>query len=115
MLFLLLNWYYFKGSIDQITNKEGTGDLLAYPLFGLLITEVICKVAKVHRKPSLIQQYQNTAAESTANGKITKSTSVAIAAVISIGGIGSIIQNVSTSLDILIVLAWSMLNPGRPF
>ena len=47
------------------------------------------------KRPSLIQQYQNTATESTANGKITNSTSVAIAAVMAVFIIGSIIQNVS--------------------
>ena len=103
MLFFLLIQYCFKGTIHQITNKEGTGDLMAYPLFALLITAVICKLAKIHKGPSLIQQYQNTAAESTANGKITNLTSVAIVAVMAGFMIGSISQSVSISFDIFIL------------
>ena len=68
-------------------------DLLLYPLFGLLINAVICKFAKM--RPSLIQQYQNTATESTANGKITNYTSLAIAALMAVFIIGSIIRSVS--------------------
>ena len=74
---------------------------MAYPLFGLLITAVICKLVKMHKRPSMIQQYQNTATESTANGKITNATSVAIATIIAGLIIGSISQSVSTGLDLL--------------
>ena len=53
----------------------------------------------------MIQQYQNTATESTANGKITNSTSVAIATVIAgfiKGSIGQgVRESVSTGLDLL--------------
>ena len=74
---------------------------MAYPLFGLLTTAVICKLAKMHKSLSLIQQYQDTATESTANGKITNSTSVAIPAVMA----GFIIGSVSNRLEICIVVS----------
>ena len=89
------NFVHLKESIDTIKNQEGTGELLTYPLFGLLISAVLCKLAKMSKRPSLIQQYQNTATESTANGKITNYTSLAIAALMAVFIIGSIIRSVS--------------------
>jgi hypothetical protein len=55
------------------------------------------------KRPSLIQQYQNTAIESLANGKITNYMSVAIAALMAVFIIGSIIKNVSAFLNIYLL------------
>ena len=72
-------------------------------LVGLLVTALIHTFAKMSKRPSLIQQYQNTATESTANGKITNYMSLAIAALMAVFIIGSIIKNVSAFVNIYLL------------
>ena len=94
-LFFFLIQCIYKGNIKPSRNQAGTGDLLAYPLFCLLITAIIYKLARSHATPSLLQQYQNTATESTANGKISFFASLAIFLLVLAFIIGSIIKSVS--------------------
>ena len=68
-----------KGNIDsQKRNTAGTGDLLAFPFLGLLISSLLCLVLKFGSKRTLIVQYQRIVSESTANGRINLSSIVAI-------------------------------------
>ena len=84
-----------KGNVDNHKrNTTGTGDLLAFPLLGLLISSLLCLVLKVRSKRTLIMQYQSIVSESTANGRVNMSTMLAILMVILSVLVGSVIATV---------------------
>ena len=59
-----------QGKIDiPMFDKGGTGDLLAYPLLGLLISFFTLTIIRRQSKQSLIQKYHEGVTESTATGK----------------------------------------------
>ena len=88
--------YLGSGNIvDNDKNTGGTGDLLAFPLLGLLISALLCWALKFGSKQTLIVQYQRSVTESTANGRINMSATVVICLVGLSFVVGSIINTVS--------------------
>jgi hypothetical protein len=70
-----------KGNIDDNKkNTIGTGNLLLFPLLGLLISSLVCKARKYFTKPTMVLQYQASVTESTANGRIGRFSLFAILA-----------------------------------
>ena len=49
--------------------KGGTGELLVYPLVGLLISFIVLMVIRSQSKRTLIQKYHNIVSDSPANGR----------------------------------------------
>ena len=91
-----------KGNLgSHKRNTAGTGDLLAFPLLGLLISALLCWVLKFRSKRTLIVQYQRSVSESTANGRVNMSATVAICMVGLLCAVGSIINTVSINHQIL--------------
>ena len=84
-----------KGNVDNHKrNTTGTGDLLAFPLLGLLISSLLCLVLKFRSKRTLIMQHQTIVSESTANGRINMSAFMAIFMVSLCYVVGSVITTV---------------------
>jgi hypothetical protein len=84
-----------KGNIDsQKRNTAGTGDLLAFPFLGLLISSLLCLVLKFGSKRTLIMQYQRIVSESTANGRVNMSAIVTISMLSLSFVLGSVITTV---------------------
>ena len=91
-----------KGNLDSHKRiTAGTGDLLAFPIVGLLISSLLCWALKFGSKRKLIVQYQISVAESTANGRINMSATIAICLVGLSFAVGSIINTVSILHEIM--------------
>jgi hypothetical protein len=73
----------------------GTGNLLLFPLLGLLISSLVCKASKYFTKPTMVLQYQTSVTESTANGRISLFAILALYVVFIWSVAGSISNSVS--------------------
>ena len=60
---------YFQGNIqDPKSGEGGTGDLLLYPLFGLVLSSLYLRHIQSTSERTLIQRCHNSVTNSTANG-----------------------------------------------
>ena len=51
-----------------MTNRSGTGYIMAFPLLGLVIASLVCRTCKLMTKSNMVQEYHNGITESKANG-----------------------------------------------
>jgi hypothetical protein len=87
-----------------MSNEAGTGELLAIPLFGLIVSLLIFWVARSTTKLSMIQKYHRSITVSSANGFIKISVFIVIIIINLLCIVSSIRGNVSMILTNIEVL-----------